>query len=58
MDPGASSRTADDAAGLSPDARVRIWALDLDDLLAISEHEVSRELTDDECRQCLHVTGP
>jgi hypothetical protein len=42
-------------ASASPDATVRIWALDLDDPIAISEHEVTPELTDDECRQYLHV---
>ncbi|MEA2460815.1 MAG: hypothetical protein QOH90_992, partial [Actinomycetota bacterium] len=36
---------------------VRIWALDIDDLLQIADHEVERSLTDAECRQYLHVTG-
>jgi WD40 repeat protein len=34
---------------------VRIWALDIDDLLEIARREVKRELTDAECRQYLHV---
>ena len=34
---------------------VRIWALDIDDLLEIARHEAGRSLTDDECRQYLHL---
>ncbi|MGH2765257.1 MAG: BTAD domain-containing putative transcriptional regulator [Actinomycetota bacterium] len=34
---------------------VRIWALDIDDLLEIARREVTRPLTDEECRQHLHV---
>jgi WD40 repeat protein len=34
---------------------VRIWALDIDDLLEIARREVTRPLTDEECRQYLHV---
>lgn len=34
---------------------VRIWELDLDDLVDIAEHEVTRTVTDQECRQYLHV---
>jgi len=34
---------------------VRVWALDLDDLLEIARDEVTRSLTDAECRQYLHV---
>jgi WD40 repeat protein len=34
---------------------VRIWALDIDDLLEIARREVPRTLTDQECRQYLHV---
>jgi hypothetical protein len=29
--------------------------LDLDELIRIAEGEVTRELTDDECRQYLHL---
>jgi len=33
-----------------------VWVLDLDELIRIAEGEVQRELTDDECRQYLHVS--
>ncbi len=38
----------------SPDGVVRVWALDLDDLIRIARTQVTRELSDDECRQYLH----
>jgi WD40 repeat protein len=34
---------------------LRIWALDIGDLLDIAHREVPRALTDEECRQYLHV---
>jgi WD40 repeat protein/DNA-binding SARP family transcriptional activator len=34
---------------------VRVWALDIDDLLAIADREVTRSLTSEECRQYLHL---
>jgi WD40 repeat protein len=34
---------------------VRIWALDIDDLLKIALREAGRSFTDEECRQYLHV---
>jgi WD40 repeat protein/DNA-binding SARP family transcriptional activator len=34
---------------------VRIWALDIDDLLEIARREAGRSLTDEECRQYLRV---
>ena len=34
---------------------VRIWALDIDDLLQIARREAGRTITDAECRQYLHV---
>lgn len=34
---------------------VRVWALDVDDLLDIAHREAARSLTADECRQYLHV---
>jgi hypothetical protein len=34
---------------------VRIWALDIDDLIDIAGENVTRSLTDEECRQYLHV---
>jgi WD40 repeat protein len=37
------------------DCGVQIWALDIDDLLQIARQNVTRSLTDEECRQYLHV---
>ena len=37
------------------DGMVRIWALDIADLLEIAHQKVTRSLTDEECRQYLHV---
>ena len=34
---------------------VRIWALDIDDLLQIARREARRPMTDAECHQYLHV---
>jgi WD40 repeat protein/DNA-binding SARP family transcriptional activator len=34
---------------------VRVWALDIDDLLEIARREAGRSLTDEECRQYLHT---
>ncbi len=34
---------------------IKVWALDIDDLLEIARREVTRSLTDEECRQFLHV---
>jgi WD40 repeat protein len=39
----------------APDGVVRVWTLDLDELIRIAEGEVTRGLTDDECRQYLHL---
>ena len=44
-------------ASASPCGGLRIWVLDIDDLLEIARQEVSRTLTDEECRQYLHVDG-
>jgi hypothetical protein len=33
---------------------VRVWALDIDDLLDVARQNVTRLLTDEECRQYLH----
>jgi len=41
------------SAGFEP--TVRIWALDLDDLIKIAKKELTRDLTDEECRQYLHA---
>jgi hypothetical protein len=34
---------------------VRIWALDIDDLLDIARREAGRTITDAECRKYLHM---
>ena len=41
-------------ASASPCDGVRIWALDIDDLLQFAQQKVTRPLTDEECRQYLH----
>ena len=41
-------------ASATPDGVVRVWALDLDELIRIARENVTRELSDDECRQYLH----
>jgi WD40 repeat protein len=33
----------------------RVWALDLDDLIGIAKDKLTRELTDAECREYLHL---
>jgi WD40 repeat protein len=40
-------------ASSSPEGIVRVWALDLDDLIAIAKRNVTRGLTAAECRQYL-----
>ncbi len=37
----------------SGDGTVRVWAVDLDDLVQIARDRVTRGLTDEECRQYL-----
>ena len=49
------SRDGAQLASGSSDGSVRIWALDLDDLIAIAKSELTRSLTNEECRQYLHV---
>ncbi len=39
----------------SADGLVRVWAIDIDDLIEIAQQNVTRSLTDEECRQFLHV---
>lgn len=34
---------------------VRVWALDIDDLIAIAKRELTRSLIDEGCRQYLHL---
>jgi serine/threonine protein kinase/WD40 repeat protein len=36
---------------------IRVWALDIDDLLDIARRNVTRSLSDEECRQYLHVAA-
>jgi len=43
-------------ASVGAEGVVRIWALDLDDLVDIAERELTRTLTDAECKQYLHLT--
>ena len=60
------SGCAVEGVAFSPDGRklastswcdgVRIWALDIDDLLQIARREAGRSLTADECRRYLHVS--
>jgi WD40 repeat protein len=51
----AFSRDGTKLASSSQCDGVRIWALDIDDLLEIARREAGRSLTDGECRQYLHV---
>jgi len=37
------------------DGNLRIWALELDDLITIARSELTRALSDAECRQYLHL---
>jgi WD40 repeat protein len=37
------------------DGMLRVWALDLDELIAIANTRLTRTLSDDECRQYLHL---
>jgi WD40 repeat protein len=42
-------------ASVSPCDGVRVWALDIDDLLRIARQKVTRSLTPQECREYLHM---
>lgn len=42
-------------ASVSDDGTLRVWALDLDELVEVARSELTRTLTDDECRQYLHT---
>ncbi len=42
-------------ASQGDDGLVRVWALDIDDLLEIARANVTRSLTDEECRLYLHL---
>ena len=39
------------------DDGTRVWALDIDDLLEIARQNVTRSLSDEECRRYLHVAA-
>jgi WD40 repeat protein len=39
----------------SADGIVRVWALDLEELIEIADRNVTRDLTDEECRAYLHL---
>ena len=39
----------------SEDGSIRVWALDVDDLITLARAELTRELSETECRQYLHV---
>lgn len=41
----------------SRDGVVRVWALEVDDLVAIAQERLTRGFTDEECRQYLHVAS-
>ena len=51
----AFSPDATKLASVSGEGTVRVWALDLDDLIEIAEDKLTRTLTDEECSQYLHV---
>jgi WD40 repeat protein len=55
---GSVSFSPDGSLLASVDGRtVRVWALDIDELLAVARQNVKRSLTDEECRQYLHQTS-
>ena len=41
--------------GTGPQTELRVYALRLEELVALAQHRLSRTLTDDECRRYLHV---
>ncbi len=49
--PDGSKLVTRDAGG-----SVRVWALDIEDLIGLAREELTRELSEDECRQYLRVT--
>ncbi len=42
-------------ASIGGDGKLRVWAININDLIRIAEQELTRSLTDAECRQYLHV---
>jgi WD40 repeat protein len=55
VDTVAFSPDGEKLASTSVCGGLRIWALDIGDLLEIAHREVPRALTDEECQQYLHV---
>jgi WD40 repeat protein/DNA-binding SARP family transcriptional activator/class 3 adenylate cyclase len=49
------SRDGSQLASAGTDGAVRVWALDLNDLIEIAQSELTRSLSDEECRRYLHV---
>ena len=43
-------------ASEAPDGTLRIWALDLDDLIDLAWGKLSREFTDSDCQAVLQVS--
>ena len=42
-------------AAFGYDGVIRVWAVELDELIEIAENELTRSFTEEECRQYLHV---
>ncbi|HLA92388.1 MAG TPA: hypothetical protein VJO36_02485 [Actinomycetota bacterium] len=42
-------------ARLPEPGEIRVWAVDIDDLLEIARRNVTRSLSEEECRQYLHL---
>jgi hypothetical protein len=52
---GSAERCGTRLATAAEDSTVRVYALDISDLIDIAQSRVTRSMTDDECRQYLHV---
>jgi hypothetical protein len=50
------NRDGSQLASVGVEGVVRIWALDLDELIDIARSRLTRQLTDAECRQYLHAS--
>ena len=44
-------------ASAGQDGTVRVWTLDLDELIAVARRKLTRELTPEECREYLHLAA-
>jgi WD40 repeat protein len=42
-------------ASVGTEGIVRVWTLDLDELIEIAKDELTRTLTDEECQRYLHI---